>query len=51
MVELSINFKKAKVIDVTKQRNDITITMRNQNVDKFVYLASTITTIATLHLN
>lgn len=38
--------KKTKVMDMTKDRNDITTTLSNQssleNVDKFVYLGSTI---------
>ena len=45
-VGLTINSKKTKVIDVAKERNDITTTLRNQisleNVDEFVYLGSTI---------
>ena len=44
-VGVSINSKETKVMDVAKERN-ITITLSNQNslenVDKFVYLGSTI---------
>ena len=43
---LTINSKKTKVMDMAKERNDITTTLRNQisleNVDQFVYLGSTI---------
>lgn len=45
-VGLTINSKKTKVMDVAKERNDITTTLSNQNslenVDKFVNLGSTI---------
>lgn len=45
-VGLTINSKKTKVMDVAKERNDITTTLSNQNslenVDKFVNVGSTI---------
>ena len=45
-VGLTINSKKTEVMDVAKERNDITTTLSNQksleNVDQFVYLGSTI---------
>ena len=45
-VGFTINSKKTKFMDAAKERNDITTTLSNQNslenVDKFVYLRSTI---------
>lgn len=46
-VGLCVNSKKTKIMSVERERTDITITMSNQgaleNVDKFVYLGSTMT--------